>query len=422
MNEPLTDQPMPASNSLPNLKPDTEVMTLVGLAHAVSHFFQLAIPPLYPWLMHDFSLSFTSVGLLMTVFFVVSAAGQALAGFLVDRFGARSILALGLALLGLSGLLLADAHDVSMLFVAAAVAGLGNSVFHPADYTLINRLVSPERLTRAFSVHALTGTLGWAAAPIFVFGLASASTWRTAAMAAAAVAFVPLVLVLLRRSALQLRASEGSGAECKDAPQAKAGAFGFLAAREVWMCFGFFFCWTMAFSALQNFAPPILSTLYALSLTVATSSVSAYLAGSAAGTLSAGFSAPNASPDRAVAVALSLGVVVALLLASASVPAAGVVPLMAVMGFGVGYAAPSRDMLVRQAAISGAGPAAYGRIYGFVYCGLDAGLALSPLLFGRFMDAAQFAQVMWGVALFQGLAIVTALRVGGRLSPAVPRA
>src|SRR5688500_20265198 len=85
---------------------DAEVIALVGLAHGTSHFFHLMLPPLFPWLMRDFALSFTEAGLLMTVFFVISGVGQALAGFVVDRFGARPVLFFGVATLGVSGLVL----------------------------------------------------------------------------------------------------------------------------------------------------------------------------------------------------------------------------------------------------------------------------------------------------------------------------
>lgn len=144
----------------------TEVIALVGLAHGTSHFFHMLLPPLYPWLMRDFSLSFTQAGALMAVFFVVSGIGQALAGFVVDRHGARPVLFFGIATLAASGLVLALANDYPMLVLAAAVAGLGNSIFHPADFTLLNRRVRVTRLGHAFSVHGLAGNLGWATAPL----------------------------------------------------------------------------------------------------------------------------------------------------------------------------------------------------------------------------------------------------------------
>lgn len=399
---------------------DIEVIGLVGLAHATSHFFQLVLPPLFPWLMREFSLTFTSVGLLMTVFFVVSGLGQALAGFLVDRFGPRPILLFGLGLLGASGLLLAWAQNPLMLAVAAAVAGLGNAVFHPADYTLLNRNVSSKKLGHAFSTHGLTGTLGWAAAPVAMFAIASATSWRVAAVVAAGIAFSSL-LALLGPRALYGRGI-GEASQRPVATKQPVTAFGFLQSREVWMCFAFFLFWTLSFSAMQNFSPTVLQSMYAVSLAAATSAVTAFMLGSAAGTLGGGFLATGAAADRVVAAGLLLAAGIALVLGSGTAPAGGVIPLMVVMGVGAGIAGPSRDMLVRKAAVSGAGVASYGRIYGFVYSGLDAGLAMSPLLFGYLMDASKFPAVMVGVAMFLALAIITALRVGSRVSVALRQA
>src|SRR6186997_2553752 len=155
-----------------SFRSDATVISLVGFAHGTSHFFHFVLPPLFPWLMRDFGLSFTQVGATMTVFFVVSGIGQALAGFVVDRVGGLRVLYGGVALISLGGMCYAFAQNYPMLLAAAAIAGLGNSVFHPADYTLLNRRVSPSRLGHAFSVHGLSGSLGWAAAPVFVLAIA----------------------------------------------------------------------------------------------------------------------------------------------------------------------------------------------------------------------------------------------------------
>src|SRR3954466_8914216 len=160
------------------LRGDATVISLVGFAHGTSHFFHFVLPPLFPYLMREFGLGFTQVGALMTVFFVVSGVGQALAGFVVDRLGALRVLCGGVGLLALAALVIASAHSYPMLMAGMALGGLGNCVFHPADFTLLNRRVSTGRLGPAFSVQGLAGNLGWAAAPVFVLGIASASSWR----------------------------------------------------------------------------------------------------------------------------------------------------------------------------------------------------------------------------------------------------
>lgn len=147
--------------ALPQFKSDAAVISRVGFAHGTSHFFHLMLPPLFPWFMSDFGLSFVQVGTLMTMFFVISGIGQALAGIVVDRFGPHRVLCVGIGLLTSSALLVAVSPNFVVLLAAAAVAGLGNCVFHPADFTLINRRVSVARLGHAFSVHGLSGNLGW---------------------------------------------------------------------------------------------------------------------------------------------------------------------------------------------------------------------------------------------------------------------
>jgi MFS family permease len=386
------------------------VISLVGFAHGTSHFFHFVIPPPFPWLMAAFGLTFTHVGFAMTVFFVVSGVGQAMAGFVVDRFGALPVLCGGVGLLSAGGFALSLAQNFPMVLVAAAIAGVGNSVFHPADFTLLNRRVSPPRLGHAFSVHGLSGSLGWAAAPVFVIALAQAFGWRTAAAGASLVGVASLVFLFVNRGLLddaQLHAAEPA--------KRSGGSFAFLRVGVVWMCFAFFLVSVMAFGGLQNFAPPILARTYGVSLAVATSGLTGYLLGNAAGVGTGGFFATKGEhQDRLVAAALGSAALCSIALASGMVPPWSLVALMAMMGFGVGFSGPSRDILVRRAATSTFGSGAYGRIYGFVYSGIDTGLAIAPLAFGPFMDAGRYTFVLWGVAGLQTLAIVTALGVGSR--------
>src|SRR6476646_903603 len=202
---PFYNSPMSAATPIAgnSFRSDATVITLVGFAHRTSHFFHFVLPPLFPWLMRDFGLTFTQVGAAMTVFFVVSGVGQALAGFVVDRVGGLRVVCGGVALLSLGGLAYALAQSYAMLLGAAAIAGLGNSVFHPADYTLLNRRVSVSRLGHAFSVHGLTGSLGWAAAPVFVLAVAQSFGWRAACMGASMIGFLALGFLFANRRTLR---------------------------------------------------------------------------------------------------------------------------------------------------------------------------------------------------------------------------
>ena len=410
MNPLSSRQPAPSS-----IRHDAEVIGLVGLAHGTSHFFHLMLPPLFPWLMKDFSLSYTEAGLLMTMFFVISGIGQALAGFIVDRVGSRPVLFFGIGLLAFSGVILGLSNSYAMLMLTAAVAGLGNSIFHPADFTLLNRRVAQPRLGHAFSVHGLSGNLGWAVAPVFMAGIATVAGWQAAGFAAAAVGAVVLALLFWRRGMLTNVAEElvvpSHHAEADKA--VSDNQFAFLRSTAVWMCLAFFFFSTAAFGILQNYSPAILGDVYGVSLVVATGSLTAYLLGSAAGTITGGFLASrNERNERLIAIALGFSALMALLLASGQIGAALVFPVMALMGFGVGTSGPNRDLLVRRAATSQFGKAAFGRIYGFVYSGLDVGLALSPLAFGPLLDAGKFQAALVAVAVLQIAALATAMRIG----------
>ncbi|GGB88794.1 MFS transporter [Pseudoduganella buxea] len=389
------------------LRQDARVIALVGLAHGTSHFYHLILAALFPWLKSEFGLSYAQLGLLMTVFFVVSGVGQALAGFVVDRVGARRVLFFGMTMLGVSALVLSLAHSYAALMGGALLAGVGNSIFHPADYTLLNQRVSRERLAHGFSVHGISGNIGWAAAPLFMTTVAALASWRTALACAAVLPFAVLAILVANRAALRpdppVTAAPGG---------AGGGTLGFLRLPTVWLCFAFFFLTAVALGGIQAFAALGLEQLYGISRELATGSYTAYMLASALGMVAGGFLGAGAGArhhDRTVALAFALAAVLALVLGGAFLPGWMALPLMALIGFCSGVAGPSRDLMIRAAAPANA----TGRVYGVVYSGLDTGLSIGPLLFGAVMDAGHPGWVFAGVALFQVLAIGTAIGVGG---------
>ena len=391
------------------LRSDARVIGLVGLAHGTSHFYHLILAALFPWLKPAFGLSYAELGLLLTVFFIVSGVGQAVAGFVVDRVGARRVLFFGMAMLGVSALVLSVAGSYAALMTGALLAGVGNSIFHPADYTLLNQRVSRARLAHGFSVHGISGNIGWAAAPLFMTTVASLSSWRTALAYAAILPFAVLGILVLNRACLRAEPKPAAAATAATGA-AGTGALAFLRLRAVWMCFAFFMLTAVALGGIQAFAAIGLEQLYGISRELATGSYTAYMLASALGMLLGGFvGAGRRDHDRTVAIAFAIAAALALLLAAAIVPGALALPLMALVGFFSGVASPSRDLMIRAAAPQNA----TGRVYGIVYSGLDAGLSIGPALFGLVMDAGHPGWLFAGIALFQALAIVTAVGVGG---------
>jgi len=394
------------------VRADAAVIALVGMAHATSHLFHLLLPPLFPLLMPDFGFGYTEAGFLMTVFFTISGVGQAFAGILVDRYGARRVLMAGVGLLAASGVALSAAANYAMLLLAVALAGAGNAVFHPADFSLLNKKVSSARLGYAFSVHGLSGSLGWAVGAA-ISGMALAwANWRGAGVAAGLVALCLVAALKMARPLLDDDVARvGAGGT------ATGATFGFLGAPAIWLGFLFFLLITAAFGGLQSFSTPVLGGIYGLSPATAVAALTGYLLGSAGGMVLGGFVAVRVhTHDRTVGGSLIVAAIFAAVLASGLPAAWSVIPLMVGIGFGVGFAGPSRDLLMRQAATDsipgGKASPAFGRVYGFVYSGLDVGLALGPLAFGALLDAGGRDGVLPGVALLQVLAVLTVLAMG----------
>ena len=381
-------------------------MSLVGIAHLISHFSQLILAPLFPLLKIEFGASYTELAFLLTVFFVVSCAVQAASGFWVDRYGPRPILFAGLTLLGAAALGYAVSTSYWMLAAFAVVAGAGNGVFHPVDYTLLNRKISSHRLGHAYSVHGITGSLGWALAPALMVPIAYAYSWRAAVATAGVLAFAVLALLVLNRRKLQL----------PDAPAAKSdqavhSSFAFLRIPAVWMCFSFFFWNAAALSVVQAFAPEAARQLHNVPVALVATCLTIYMLLSAGGMVLGGFLAADPSRcERIVAMAFSAAAALAVVLAFGQFGGLGpwVVPaLFGAMGFASGIAGPSRDLLVKRSTPANA----TGRVYGVVYAGLDIGQAAAPLAFGLMMDNHQYRSVLLGLALLQGVLIVSALNV-----------
>jgi MFS transporter, FSR family, fosmidomycin resistance protein len=399
----------PAAGAPPssNMRDDAGLIGLVGAAHLVSHFSQLLLAPLFPWLKEAFNASYIELGFLMTLFFTVSCAVQTASGFLVDRFGPRPILFGGLALLGATSFGFALSPNYGAMALCSVLAGMGNGVFHPADYTLINRKVSSARLGHAYSVHGITGSLGWALAPAMVVPLAMAFSWRVALMAAGTLAFIVLGVLLFYRERLALPPAAQPGSRVK-AGGASEGSFDFLRIPAVWMCFGFFFFYALVLSVVQAFAPESARQLHGVPVAAAAMCLTLYMICSAGGMVMGGFLAADpARCERVVGLGFGVAALVALVMAVAPVPGLAVPPLFALMGFATGFAAPSRDLLVKRSTPENA----TGRVYGVVYSGLDIGQAISPLIFGVLMDHHQYRGIWLGLVLLQAVLITSALNV-----------
>ncbi|MEI7764289.1 MAG: MFS transporter [Comamonadaceae bacterium] len=400
----MTSTTPDASEAVP-LQQDASIIALVGLAHASSHFGHLLLPLMFPVFMKEFGLSYSELGLLMTTFFVISGVGQAGAGFMVDRLGARPLLLAALATFAVASAAASMVTGYTGLVLVAALAGLGNATFHPVDFTILNQRVSAPRLGYGFSAHGLTGNLGWATAPLFFAGISSAFNWRTAYLAAALMYVGILLLMVLQRDKLKTQVAVAH----PDLPVEHSMAF--MKLPVVWWCFGFFLLSTMTMAVVQSFSISILRAMHGVSIEAATWTLSAYMLCGALGMLVGGFVATRAaSSDRVVALSMSSAALLLVLCGTGLLGGTLTMVVLASTGFAVGIGGPSRDMMIKKATPK----AATGRVYGMVYSGLDTGLAVAPVLFGTLMDRGWYGATLMAAALAMSLSVLAALGVGRR--------
>jgi MFS family permease len=381
---------------------DARVIGLIGFAHASSHFLQLALPPLFPLLRAQFAVSWTLLGFVAGTFYVASGLVQFAAGFVVDRAGARPVLLGGMSLLVFGTLAASLAPNPWWLFPCAALMGAGNGVFHPSDFVVLNANVTPRRLGHAYSLHGIGGNVGYAVAPVVSFGIGSAAGWRVALLAMGAAGLVALGVLATQRHRL-------SSHRVPDAHlHTLRGSSAIFLQPAILLCLFYFVFQTTASVGVQTFLPAALSVGFQVPLVIGTSAVTAYLLGATAGIAIGGFLAVRTTRhDRVAVTGLAAAALLLVLAASGVLDAPSFVPMFALIGLALGATSPSRDLIVRNATPRGA----TGRVYGFVYSGLDIGAMLGPIWFGLMLDHGLANDVLFVIAALLAVAMATVVNV-----------
>jgi MFS transporter, FSR family, fosmidomycin resistance protein len=377
---------------------DVRLIAGVSAAHFVSHYYILVLPPLFAFIRTDYGVSYTELGLVLTVFNAVSAVLQTPAGFLVDRFNARLILASGL-LIGAVALAVAAAVNSYWVLVAMfGLLGVGNTVYHPADYALLSHHVSPERIGQAYSVHTFAGLLGSAVAPIGMLFVYSLFGWRSAMLSAAIVGTVVAAILLVQHDA-------PDRGPVKPREMASAGAnWRILITAPILINFLFFTILAFGNYGLMNFAVVALGALYSTPVATANAALSGNLFMAAFGVLIGGVIAAHTTRHRLTSSLGLLGAGSSVFAISMIDPGAFLlIAMMSLTGMFFGIVMPSRDMIVREATP----PGAFGKVFGFVTNGFNIGGILSPILFGALMDHGEPRLVFWVIAAAAVLAIAT---------------
>lgn len=396
----------------PRMSRDARVLGLVGTGHFLSHFYNLTLPPLLPILKPEFNASYAALGLAMTCFYAASGITQVPIGFLVDRIGGRLVLVAGLMVEAGAIGLISLAQSVETVVVLAFVAGLGHSVFHPADYKIISSSVGEKRMARAFSIHTFCGHLGGAMAPAVIIFLAALADWRAALVIAGAVGIVMAIVILIQGDVLRDEAPvretpdkkmSSSGAE---RPLSTAAGIRFLFSVPMLTFFLFYVMTSVTSSGMNTFSVTAVVSLFDAPLAAANTGLTGFLFASAVGVLIGGFILDRTSRHNLVAaLAFLLTAVAVAIIGSVSLPSVLLVLLFTVAGFSQGVVRPARDMLLRAAAP----PGMIAKSFGFVSTGMAVGGMLAPVLFGWLIDLGAPQTVFWALAAIMVVAVLIVL-------------
>jgi MFS transporter, FSR family, fosmidomycin resistance protein len=392
---------------------DAKIIGLIASGHSISHFVQLVLPPLFPLIRDELGVSYAALGLILAIFYAVSAILQPFAGFVVDRYGGRGVLLAGFALMGIGTLVMGFANGLVLLGVGAVISGVGNSVFHPADFAILNGCVTQKRLGHAFSLHGVAGMIGFAVAPVFSASIGAVLGWQAALVAAAAV--VGLVLAVLALNSGLFVAQRERRAQEKAPLRERVRV---LLDTRVVTCFLFFALHAAALTGIMTFGISAMREQFGAAATLASTAVTAYMLGTAGGMLAGGFIATRSSrPDLVAACGIAVSSTMMLLIALGLPPAQLLPVIFAIGGLAVGLTYPSRDLIVRASTP----PGATGRVFGFVYAGLDVGSFATPVFYGWLMDRHLPHGVFYAVFAFMLGALCAVLatrRSGSRAAPA----
>ncbi len=385
----------------PGLGREARVIGLIGAGHFVSHFYQLALAPLFPLIKQDLDVSNVELGVVMTAYAAATAVLQTPVGLLVDRIGARNVLIVGLFVNAGAFAAAGLASSYWALVGFMLIAGIGNSVFHPADYAILSATIDKGRVGRAFSLHSFGGTSGFAAAPVVMFALANLWDWRTALVVVGLAGLALAVAMTIFRGMIRDGVERDAGKPREPGPGWRA-----LTTRPMIVFFLFFVLLAAAGSGLNSFTVLALVEVYGVELATANSTLTAFLVMIAIGVLIGGVIADKTDRHDLV-LFLTYGVATAcfFLIGAAVMPFWLVVAAFLVAGLVRGIVNPTRDMLVRQAAPA----AAMGAAFGFVTTGFTVGQTFAPALYGWLMDIGSPHMVFWLAAGFMVAAMLLIL-------------
>ncbi len=392
---------------------ETALLGQVAAAHFASHFHIMTLPAMIPLLPAHLGVSFIELGFALAAFNLVSLVVQTPLGFLTDRVGARRMLIAGLIVGGTSFALLALTRSYAFLILAMMGAGLANGVYHPADYALLSAGIRAQKMGRAFSIHTFAGFIGGASAPPVLLAAAALGGVPVAFAVSAGLAFV-VAAVLFATPAADASA-QGAASAARKASALPGTDLRGLLTPTVLSLMALYVLLALCTGGIQNFSVAALTTAFAVPLSVASTGLTGFLLGSAAGVLAGGILADRTRRHGFVAAfALLLSAAMVSLIVLVDLPHVVLVAVMTTSGFLGGIIAPSRDMLVRAAAPRGA----EGRVFGIVSTGFNIAGLFGPMMYAWLLDRgmarAIFIVTVAFMVLTMLITVVQELRARGR--------
>ncbi|APX97063.1 MFS transporter [Natronorubrum daqingense] len=413
------------------------IVGAISGAHFLSHIYLLAFPPLFPLLGSEFDLTTGELGLLVTAIYIPTLVLQIPLGELVDRIGAKRILIGGLVVTSLGITLAGAATSYWMLLAFALLSGVGQSVFHPADYAFLESVTTESNQGKAFSLHTFGGFAGFAAAPMLLGGIGIRYDWQLALFVTGSLGFLYAAVLALtaapvyRRqihtretnggrddgefaseleteNPINERTTESGSSEPGDTESTTSGSTlrqtaAQLLQPRLLVVFVFYLLSMMAIVALQSFTTVFAVDSLGFDDASANNVLTAYLVGTAVGVIAGGpladrvpfqpvlvgaFAIAAVGTVGAVAVAPNMSFVVAAV-------------IFAFVGVAIGIALPSRDTFATTMAEAGS----TGKSFGFFFTGLSLGAVLSPALLGALIDVTS---VLVAFLVVAGILLVAA--------------
>jgi len=390
------------------------VISLIGVAHMMSHVFQLTLPPIFPLLVRDLDVSYTALGLVLSVFSIATALGQVPVGFVVDRIGGRRVLIAGLFIQSGAIALVAFSQSYWSLLALFTIAGLAHSVYHPADYSILSRSIPEARLGRAYTLHSFSGNIGTAVTPLMMVTLTALWDWRAAFLLIGIIGAVFAVLLVPFGTLLEGAQEKNQVAQRRDGIAGWRNGIGLLMSTPILLCFLFFIVMNTAFAGVQAFAPSALVEMYSMPLATANGALTGFILGGAAGILVGGVIADRFGAKSATAVIGLLGSGALLLtVANISLPIVILVAVLTMAGFLRGIVQGTRDLMVYAATPKGD----HGKVFAFVSTGGHVGMAVMPLVFGWILDAGRPEYAFLIAGLLALIAVATFITVRRRVAP-----